>query len=52
MSQSPYFINFHFPNYLCKLHETLYDVKQAPYAWYNIVLNVDSYTITLVKVID
>jgi len=35
MSQSPGFVNFHFLDYVCKLHKALYGLKQAHRAWHN-----------------
>jgi hypothetical protein len=32
MTQPPGFIHPQFPNHICKLHKTLYDLKQAPHA--------------------
>ena len=34
-SQLPSFVNCQFPNYVYKLHKALFDIKQAPRAWYD-----------------
>lgn len=33
MTQPPVFANPQYPNYMCKLNEVLYGVKQAPLSW-------------------
>ena len=37
--QPPGFENYKFPNYVFKLDKTLYDLKQAPRAWYECLSN-------------
>jgi hypothetical protein len=36
MKQPSSFENSQTPHYICKLDKTLYDLKQAPQAWYSI----------------
>jgi hypothetical protein len=35
MKQPPGFVNAEFPSYHCKLDKALYELKQAPRAWYS-----------------
>jgi hypothetical protein len=35
MKQPPDFVDPNFPSYHCKLDKALYDLKQAPLAWYS-----------------
>ena len=37
--QPPGFENSEFPNHVFKLHKALYDLKQAPRAWYECLSN-------------
>lgn len=34
MIQLPGFVDQSYPNQVCKLHKTLYEIKQAPHAWF------------------
>lgn len=34
MQQPPGYVDFVYPNYVCKLHKSLYGLEQAPRAWF------------------
>ena len=35
MQQPPGFVHSQFPTHVCKLHRAIYELRQAPWAWYN-----------------